>query len=228
MLKILVINPNSNTTVTSAISAPLDRLRDLSGFVIECRTLEDGPFGIESQDDIKAAIPLVVSEISEGRDFDAYVIACYSDPGLDKSRTITDAPVFGIHESAISVAATGGRTFGVLALGQESIQRHVAYVRQLGFQEHHVGERPLDITVDEGTNDPATLDKIIRAGRELVEDDGAESLVLGCAGLAMHRSSAQHALGVPVVDPTEAAVTRAIAALGQALPSASGGYARLA
>jgi allantoin racemase len=213
MPKILVVNPNSNESVTEAISAPLETLRRSSGFDINCRTLEEAPFGIESQDDIQAAIPLVVSEISRNRDFDAFVIACYSDPGLAESSAITDAPVFGIHESAVRLMASRRNRFGVLALGQESIQRHIAYIRQLGLAQFHAAERPLHITVDEGTNDPGTLQKIIRVGRKLVDEDGAESLLLGCAGLAMHRRAAQDALGVPVVDPTEAAVTRAIGAL---------------
>ena len=215
MQNILVINPNSNQTVTDAISAPLERMRASTGFDIECRTLVLAPFGIETQDDIQAAIPLVVSEISRSTEFAAYVIACYSDPGLEESRAIADAPVFGIHESALKSLASSGRRFGVLALGRESIERHIIYVRQLGLLQFHAGERPLNISVDEGTNDPETLDKIISVGRELINEDGAEALVLGCAGLAMHRSAAQDALGVPVVDPTEAAVARAIDVLGQ-------------
>ena len=214
MARILVINPNSNVSVTEGISSALDRIRKSSGIEIGCSTLGKGPFGIESDEDIQAVIPLIIGEIFDNRDFDAYVIACYSDPGLNESRTIAKSPVFGIHESAVTLAASHGRSFGVLALGRESIQRHIAYVRDLGFQQFHAGERPLDISVDAAANDPETLDKIIATGRELIEEDGAESLVLGCAGLAAHRQAAQQALGVPVIDPTEAAVSLAVDAIG--------------
>jgi len=212
-MRILVVNPNSNTSVTDGISAALEPTRRRSGVDIVCHTLKKGPFGIETDEDIQAVVPLVVTEISNNKDFDAYIIACYSDPGLNESRTISKSPVFGIHESAITLSASYGRSFGVLALGRESIQRHIAYIRQLGFQEFHAGERPLDISVDEAANDPETLDKIIAVGRELIEEDGAESLVFGCAGLAIHRTAAQRALGVPVIDPTEAAVSLAIDAV---------------
>jgi Asp/Glu/hydantoin racemase len=176
--------------------------------------LADGPFGIESDEDIQAVVPMLVHEISSRQnDYDVFVIACYSDPGLAECRAISEKPVFGIQESAVTLSASLGSKFGVLALGRESIHRHIAYVRQLGLQDYHAGEKPLNITVDEAANDPNTLHKIIETGRELIEEDGAESLVLGCAGMARHRQPAQEALGVPVIDPVQAAATLAARAL---------------
>jgi allantoin racemase len=207
--RILVINPNSNESVTRGMDKALQSCRAKYQFDIICRTLADGPFGIETDDDIAYVMPLVVDEIRGNDAADAFIIACYSDPGLEESRAIALHPVFGIQESAVSLSATYGRRFGVLALGRESIQRHIAYVRQLGFQEFHAGERPLDVSVDEAANDPAVLQKIIEVGRQLIEEDGAETLILGCAGLAGHRKAAQLELGVPIIDPVEAAVTMA-------------------
>ena len=94
----------------------------------------------------------------------------------------------------------------MLALSRESIQRHIAYVRRLGFHSFHAGERSLEISVDEGANDPGVLQKIIDTGRELVNDDGAETVILGCAGLAHHREAAEQGIGVRVIDPVQAAV----------------------
>lgn len=211
--KILVINPNSNESVTRGIDQALQSCRTENGVDISCSTLTDGPFGIETDEDVNAVVPLIVSEITSNQDSDAFVIACYSDPGLNESRTVSKKPVFGIHESAVSLSATFERRFGVLALGRESIQRHIAYVRQLGYQAFHAGERPLDISVDDAANGPDVLQKIIDTGRQLVDEDGAETLILGCAGLATHRKAAQRELGVPVIDPVQAAVTMAAESL---------------
>lgn len=210
---ILVINPNSNESVTRGIDRALQSCRTKHGVDIACSTLTNGPFGIESDEDINTVIPLVVSEINKNQDCDAFVIACYSDPGLNESRAVSTKPVFGIHESAVSLSATYERRFGVLALGRESIQRHIAYVRQLGYQAFHAGERPLHISVDEAANGPDILQRIIDTGRQLIEEDGAETLILGCAGLAAHRQAAQLELGVPVIDPVQAAVTMAAESL---------------
>jgi Asp/Glu/hydantoin racemase len=212
--RILVINPNSNDSVTRGIDQAMDSCRVEYNVDISCITLADGPIGIETDEDISAVVPLVVGEISKHDDYDAFVIACYSDSGLDESRAATNKPVFGIQESAVSLSATFERRFGVLALGRESIQRHIAYIRQLGYQSFHAGERPLDVSVDEAANDPRVLQKIIDTGRQLVEEDGAETLILGCAGLAVHRKAAQLELGVPVIDPVQAAVKMAAESLG--------------
>ena len=210
---ILVINPNSNECVTRGIDQAMQSCRTKHGVNISCSTLTEGPFGIETDEDIKVVVPLIVSEINNNQDSDAFVIACYSDPGLNESRTLSKKPVFGIHESAVSLSATYERRFGVLALGRESIQRHIAYVRHLGYQAFHAGERPLDISVDEAANGPDVLRKIIDTGRQLIDEDGAETLILGCAGLAAHRKAAQQELGVPVIDPVQAAVTMAAESL---------------
>lgn len=205
--RILVINPNSNESVTSGMDRALQSCRMKHNVDIVCRTLMDGPFGIETDADIDAVAPLVVDEIRGNDAADAFIIACYSDPGLEESRAIALHPVFGIQESAVSLSVTYGKRFGVLALGRASIQRHIAYVRQLGCQEFHAGERSLEVSVHETVSDPHILQKIIDTGRQLVEEDGAETLILGCAGLAGHRKAAQMELAVPLIDPVEAAVT---------------------
>ena len=214
MKNILIVNPNSNASVTRGIEAALASLSAAAELHIDCTELDDGPFGVETDQDIEKVLPLIIRKVSANKNsYDAFIIACYSDPGLVESRLISRKQVFGIQESALSLSASHGRRFGVLALQRESIQRHISYVRQLGLREFHAGERPLDITVDQAVNDPQTLGKIIEIGRELIEEDGAETLILGCAGMAKHRPAAQSELGVPVIDPVLAAVELATQAL---------------
>lgn len=205
---VLIINPNSNQSVTDGIAATVAEDQLPGTLVLDCVTLDGAPFGIETDADIAAVRPLILERIAESLgDYDAFIIACYSDPALPEARTLTRKPVLGIQESAALLAVSHERRFGVLALGRESIKRHTAYLRELGLQSFHAGERPLGITVDEAANDPGTLDGIIETGRELIEEDGAELIILGCAGLSAHRRAAQAALGVPVIDPVQAAVT---------------------
>jgi allantoin racemase len=214
MGRLLIINPNSNSSVTQGLRDALELLEGAQGLDIDCVELADGPFGIETDEDRQSVVPLLVREISSRQaDYDVFVIACYCDPGLTECRAVSGKPVLGINESAAALSASLGAKFGVLALGAESIERHIAYVREIGMQDYHAGERPLNITVDECANDPDTLQKIIETGRELIEKDGAETLVLGCAGMARHRQAAEEALGVPVIDPVLAAADLAIQAL---------------
>jgi len=210
MRRILVINPNSNESVTTGLRESLAGLGAQVDIV--CCTLGDGPFGIESDADIAAVEPMVLARIEESPEFDAYVIACYSDPGLAQCRQRFDKPVFGMQRSAIESAVTMGGKFGVLALSDQSIARHLAYIRKLGFAEHLAGELPLNISVDEVANDAGTVASVIVAGRRLVDEYGATTLILGCAGMAAIKDAVEMKLPVPVIEPAQAAVRFAIEA----------------
>ena len=152
---ILVINPNSNESVTAGLRESLAGI----DAHIDCCTIETGPFGIESDEDIATVEPMVVDCVRSSPDYDAYVIACYSDPGLAACRSLVSRPVRGMQESAIETAMAHGGRFGVLALSEESIARHLAYIERLGFSDRLAAEVPLGITVDQSANDPGTLGK---------------------------------------------------------------------
>lgn len=206
--KVLVINPNSNDSVTAGLRESLAGFSNRAD--IECCTLAKGPFGIESDHDIARVIPLLTAKISSSPDYDAYVIACYSDPGLRECRASFAKPVFGMQQSAVETAVSAGGRFGVLALSEESIQRHLAYIRKLGYADRLAGELPLDVTVDEAANDSRTFDRILAQGRRLIDEFGAGTLILGCAGMASYRESAERELAVAVIEPAQAALNLAI------------------
>lgn len=210
--RILVINPNSNEAVTKGLDDALAPVRYAGGPAIECLTLKEGPIGIETQEHVES-VALPLARLVKGRnDADAFVIACYSDPGLHVCREATSRPVLGINECGVLTALTRGERFGVIAIRQRSIRRHVRYLRQMGLAERFAGERPLEMSVAETATGEKTLSRMIEVGRELRDKDGAEVIVMGCAGMARHRVPLQEALGVPVIDPTQAAVAMAIGA----------------
>jgi allantoin racemase len=208
--RIRVVNPNSNEAVTHGIDTALESLRFENGPEIVCSTLAEGPFGIESQADAESVVMPLLGLIAADNSSDAFVIACFSDPGLHVCREGTPRPVFGIAECGVLAALARADRFGVIAIGQRSIARHTRYLRQMGLMSRLAGERPLDMSVAETASGEKTLDRMIEVGRELKERDGAAAVVMGCAGMARHRLALEQALGVPVIDPTQAAVTMAI------------------
>ena len=210
---ILVINPNSNEAVTQGIDAALDPLRFADGPEIRCATLAEGPFGIESQADVESVAMPLRRLVESDNEASAFVIACYSDPGLHVCREGTDRPVFGIAECGVLTALARGERFGVIAIKSRSIRRHMRYLRQMGLMERLAGERPLEMSVAETASGERTLERMVEVGRELRDEDGADVVVMGCAGMARHRRGLEEARGVRVVDPTQAAVTMAIGAV---------------
>jgi allantoin racemase len=211
--KILVINPNSNQEVTRHLAQALQPLQLEGGPAIDCVTLAQGPFGVETQADVESVTMPLRALVAADNSADAFVIACYSDPGLQVCREATARPVFGIAEAGVLSALARGDRFGVIAVAQRSIGRHLRYLRQMCLMDRFAGERPLNMSVAETASGPGTLARMIEIGRALKDEDGADAIVMGCAGMARHRSALEHALGIPVIDPTQAAVTMALGAV---------------
>jgi allantoin racemase len=212
-LRIRVVNPNSNETVTHSIDGALDPLRFENGPEIVCSTLAEGPFGIETQADVESVVMPLRALVEADNASDAFVLACYSDPGLHVCREGTARPVFGIAECGVLTALARGGRFGVIAIGQRSIARHMRYLRQMALIDRLAGERPLNMSVAETASGDNTLARMVEVGRRLRDEDGAEAVVMGCAGMARHRRPLEEALGIAVIDPTQAAVTMAIGAI---------------
>jgi allantoin racemase len=207
---ILVINPNSNPAVTAGLDAALATLRLHDGPSIRCTTLTKGPFGIETQKDVEQVTLPLRTLIEQDNAADAFVIACFSDPGLHVCREATRRPVFGINECGVLTALSRGERFGIIAIAAKSVARHRRYLRQMGLDGRLAGERPLGMSVAETASGDGTFARMEKVGRALVQEDGADVIVMGCAGMARHRRPLEAALGVPVIDPTQAAVAMAI------------------
>jgi Asp/Glu/hydantoin racemase len=211
---IIVINPNSTQAVTDGIDEAVEPLRMDGGPPIECVTLDQGPPGIETQEQADAVVaPLCDLIVDREPSSSAFVIACYSDPGLQQARASTPKPVFGIAESAMLVAMTRGARFGVISILEGSIPRHAKYVRALGLEHRLAGDRAIGLGVTELTSEHRTFARLLSVGGQLRDADGADVLILGCAGMARYRDRLEDAVGLPVIDPTQAAVTMAIGAV---------------
>ena len=210
---ILVVNPNSNEAVTRGLAEALAPLGFADGPAIRCRTLAEGPFGIESQADVDGVAMPLRRLVEADDEADAFVIACYSDPGLHVCREVTERPVFGIAECGVLGALARAERFGVIAIAARSIPRHMRYLRQMGLTDRLAGERPLGMSVAETASGEGTFERMRAVGEELRDLDGARAVVMGCAGMARHRRPLEEALGIPVIDPTQAAVAMAIGAV---------------
>ena len=181
--RIVVVNPNS----TERISREMDEgVRDLAGDLgveIEVVTSGGGPAAVESDEDMDAAVrPMIETALKYPAD--AYVVACFSDPGIDEMRATFQAPVFGIGESAVLAAMARGRGVGVVACLDASVERHYRHWDRIGVaarivKEEATGRGVLDLQSEEA------YENVLEAGRRLA-DAGAEVMVQGCTGMTHH------------------------------------------
>ena len=209
--RILVINPNSTEVVTRGIDEAVEPLRMPGGPAIDCMTLKEGPPGVETQQHVDGVVaPLLQLLSGKEKDYAAFVVACYSDPGLHSLREATKKPVLGIAECSILTALTLGQKFGVIAILKQSIPRHLRYVGALGVRERLAAELPVNLPVVELSNQEKTFGRMVAVGKALRDQHAADVVIMGCAGMARYRKPLQDEIGVPVVEPTQAAVAMAI------------------
>ncbi|MCJ1706065.1 aspartate/glutamate racemase family protein [Microbacterium sp. VKM Ac-2923] len=208
-MRVLLINPNTSRAMTEKIA---EAAREVAGpdVLIEAVCPADGADAIESHTDEIAAAAAVVELITADRagadPADAYVIACFGDPGLDAARELVEAPVVGIAEAAMHLAAVSGRHFGVVTTLSRTLGRAHDLVSRYGMERACVSLAATGIPVLdlEDTGSPA-VETIARVSAEAAAS-GADVIVLGCAGMADLCTELTARVGVPVVDGVAAAV----------------------
>ena len=113
-MRVLVVNPNTSAAMTAAIAQELASIKRPDAEVDVVKPSE-GPEVIESAYDESRAVPELLRLVRRAPEqgYDAVVIACFSDPGLDAARELVDIPVVGIQEASMYLAAMLGSAFGV-------------------------------------------------------------------------------------------------------------------
>ena len=225
-------SPMDRTIGTHEVSRRRDVLarHAAPGTDIEVRPTEQGPAAIESARDAALVVPelLRLGPAAERAGFDAVIIGCFSDPGLDALRETLRIPVVGPGASAMHLAAQLGTRFSVLSPAGRGHGRLTARLRALALAPLFASVRGIGLSVmDLARQTPGAFDKAAEAGRRAVDEDGAEVLVLGCMSMAFLPGVAealQQRIGVPVVNPVVAGLKTAEMAAGMKLAHSKAAY----
>lgn len=148
---------------------------------------------------IHESIKVIVEAEKDG--YDAVVIGCFYDPGLQVARELVKIPVVGVCEASLSVASmlTAGK-FSILVGSRKNIPQMANNARIYGYESRIASWRTLDIPILELKGEE-TEKAIMREAKIAVEEDLAECIVLGCTFMAGKTKNVQKILGVPVLDP---------------------------
>jgi allantoin racemase len=194
-LRILIINPNSNEEFTSLIKTCAEKVISPETEIV-CKSTPGAPELIDNYIDEILCGPGMVELVRDNEsDFDAFIVACTCDVNIDILRELTEKPVIGIGESSMMAALMLGGKFSVIQMGPRGVTMKERFVRKLGFESRCASVRSID---PEGPGDMG--DKVLEAARLAVNEDGAEVLTLGCAGLAGLDRKVSDKLKVPVID----------------------------
>ncbi len=217
-MRIFVINPNTSESMTDHIRQELEKIRrpDTELTVVNPK---HGPVSIESAYDEALAGPPTLELVRRANEegYDAIVLACFSDPALEAAKEVSDIPVIGIEEATLHVAAMLGHKFSIMTSLSRRIPTREVHVRLRGLESAFASAPAMNMPVLEMDANPAKAKALIlELARKAVQEDGAEVIVLGCAGLAGYAEDIERELGAVVLDPTAVAfkVAEAIADLG--------------
>ena len=207
-MKIMVINPNTSTSMTEHLRVELEKIKRAdTQLTVTCPAA--GPITIESAYDEALAVPptleLVRRANQEG--YDGVILACFSDPGIHAAKEISDIPVVGIQEASLHAAAMLGWKFTILTPLPQRIPHKHEEVRRYRLEDCLASVRALGMSVAETDSDPArTKKRILEVAARAAEEDGAEVMILGCAGMAGYAAEVERELGVVVLDPSAVAL----------------------
>ena len=195
-MRILIINPNSDPEMTAQIQEAADNYA-AGDFEVVCRLTPGAPAFIETSNDVIQAAPGMVNLLVENEDqFDAIVVACHDDPNLDAMKELARKPVVGIGEASMRMASMLGHRFSVVTTAKHSIPAKEAQVRAL----HLEGLLASVKAPPEGLAGASDDEKGLEAARMALDEDMAEVIVLGCAGMSGRGRRISEALGAPVLD----------------------------
>ncbi|MCK5767615.1 MAG: Asp/Glu/hydantoin racemase [Candidatus Atribacteria bacterium] len=197
-MKILCINPNSSQEVTVGIEN-ICKKYTLPTTEIKVKYIEEAPPGIESYHDAAISLKYLLAKFEEWENqYDGFIIACHSDIGVDLLRELTAKPVIGIGEASMLFALPLGHKFSILSLKRKKIPQKEDLVKKYGLENRCASIRITGLGVI--ATDEEKREKLVQEGMKAIKEDGAEVLILGCAGMAGFDKKIEKIVGVPVID----------------------------
>ncbi|HLW89905.1 MAG TPA: aspartate/glutamate racemase family protein [Roseiarcus sp.] len=207
-MKLLVVNPNISAGMTRRIGAAA-RAAAPADVEIVAVNPTSGPVSIEGYYDEAFAVPGLIEEIVKGEaaGADASIIACFDDTGLEAARCRASGPVIGIGEAAFHLASLIAHRFSIVTTLSRSIAPIETNLMKYGLERRCARVRACEVPVL-ALEDPASdaREKLSNEIRLAKSQDGAEAIVLGCAGMAELAASLAREHDMPVVDGVAAAV----------------------
>ncbi|HSQ26247.1 MAG TPA: aspartate/glutamate racemase family protein [Anaerolineales bacterium] len=225
-MNITVINGNISSSVSEDILQAA-RLAAFPGTEITMLTPEIGPATIGGYLDAELSAMGICDEIARANQTtDAFVIACFSDPGLFAAREMTSLPVIGIAQASMVTALQLGHSFSLLS----PMKKMRPILRKLavgyGFQDHLASIQTVEMSVAQAAiHGDERMNAFLQAGTIAMEKDGAEVLILAGAVMAGMEKEMMRELGIPVLDPVKCAMIQAQGLVAmQLLTSKKGGF----
>ena len=195
-MNLLIINPNSDEQMSQSILSSATQFSD-GDFDVDCLSTPGAPTFIDTYQDAAAALPGMVELLKQHEtEYDAFIVACHCDPNLDLMKELTDKPMVGIGEASMKIATMLGHRFSVISTDSRSVPNKEALIRSYHLQDLLASVKFPAAALESRSDE----EKYLLTAQAAIEEDLAEVIVLGCAGMTGLDKRLQQELGVPVLD----------------------------
>lgn len=206
-MRIHLLNPNTNTAMTEQMAQTARQVALPDSEIIATQPMH-GPESIESARDEVIASAALLDEITQAEQHkvDAHIIACFGDPALDAAREIAQVPVLGIAEAAFHCATLISHRFAIVTTMTRTTATAEHLLNRYGFAAQCSGIYASDIPVLALEQISPNVYQQLYLDCKTAIAQGAETIVLGCGGMAQLADELHTQLRVPVIDGVRAAV----------------------
>lgn len=204
-MKILVVNPIGTSKYDQA-DLEYFQSKASPGTEIEIVSLKNGPEEITSYESQIEICPEILG-ILRSREYDAAIINCFANPCIDAAKEISDKPVVGPGEAAMSLSLLLGGQISIISPVKKASPQFLINARKMGVESRISVIKSADIPVDALNDDlEATRKAIMDRSMESITQDHSDVVILGCTGMAYVADSVKKELPVPMIEPAEAAL----------------------
>jgi allantoin racemase len=198
----MLLNPNASPGITDLIAREAAKLARPGTELVPATGRFGGRYIATRATYAIAAHAALDSWARHAAGIDGVLLACFGDPGLAALKELSPVPVVGMVEA--SLAATGGKRFSIVTGGAawEPMLREM--VALAGAAPRLASIRTVAPTGADIARDPDGALALLAEACSVCVADGAETVILGGAGLAGLAPRLRPHLTIELIDGLEA------------------------
>jgi len=182
---------------------------------IEVDNIKAGNTSIESRWDRMTNAPHVVDLVveAEKQGFDGVFVSDFDYCGVEPAREVVSIPVIGGFRSSAYTAMMLSERFSIITIMSSVVDMQRSHTRTFGIAPNFASIIPINLTVHELSQKKIVIEKVFESSIKAIEEDGADSILLGCTGF-MHIADGvakklfdKYKINIPVIDPNMTAVS---------------------
>lgn len=201
-MKFLIINPNMSKEMSDSITEVMNGVKNPNNSI----EVVSNVLGFDSLESFyeyevaTAGMARIVKPLIKG-DYDGILIACFGDPGLYAIREISKIPVYGIAELTLAGCYGIAGKYALIVAKKKAEFMMETMINQYGLKDRLSGIYSVGIPVSDLSGNYEKTYSVLKDKVAQAIDNGADTIIFGCAGFVPFACKIKEELRVNIVDP---------------------------